>query len=231
MLAVKTIIGYGAKRAGTGPAHGGPYGAEEVATVREAIGWPHAPFDVPAEIETAWAEAGKRAAGDYAAWQDRLSASGDKAAFEAAMAGALPANLSDVVNAHKKAVVEGGEDKATRQWSGAALEPLTAAIPEMIGGSADLTGSNNTKTSHTAPLSPDNWAGRYVHYGVREHAMAAAMKEAAVTTPITTRHSAPPAQATRCGAPDPSVSAATRTPTRRPRSFSPQPTAIFIPGG
>ena len=175
MLAVKTIIGYGAKRAGTGPAHGGPYGAEEVATVREAIGWPHAPFDVPAEIESAWAEAGKRAAGEYAAWQDRLSASGDKAAFEAAMAGALPANLSDVVNAHKKAVVEGGEDKATRQWSGAALEPLTAAIPEMIGGSADLTGSNNTKTSHTDPLSPDNWAGRYVHYGVREHAMAAAM--------------------------------------------------------
>jgi transketolase len=175
MLAVKTIIGYGAKRAGTGPAHGGPYGEEEVATVRESIGWPHAPFEVPAEIEAAWLEAGMRAAGEYAAWQDRLAASSDKAAFEAAMAGALPANLSDIVNAHKKAVVEGGEDKATRQWSGAALESLTEAIPEMIGGSADLTGSNNTKTSHTAPLGPDNWAGRYVHYGIREHAMAAAM--------------------------------------------------------
>lgn len=175
MLAVKTIIGYGAKRAGTGPAHGGPYGEEEVATVRETIGWPHAPFEVPAEIEAAWLEAGKRAAGDYAAWQERLNASGDKAAFEAAMAGALPANLSDIVNAHKKAVVEGGKDDATRKWSGAALEPLTEAIPEMIGGSADLTGSNNTKTSHTAPITPDNWAGRYVHYGIREHAMAAAM--------------------------------------------------------
>ncbi|MBX2856502.1 MAG: transketolase, partial [Rhodobacteraceae bacterium] len=158
MLAVKTIIGYGAKRAGTGPAHGGPYGEEEVATVRESIGWPHAPFDVPAEIEAAWLEAGKRAAGDYAAWQERLAASGDKAAFEAAMAGALPANLSDIVNAHKKSVVEGGKDDATRKWSGAALEPLTEAIPEMIGGSADLTGSNNTKTSHTAPITPDNWA-------------------------------------------------------------------------
>lgn len=175
MLAVKTIIGFGAKRAGTGPAHGGPYGDEEAATVRESIGWTHGPFEVPAEIESAWTDAGKRSADDYAAWQSRLAASNDKAAFETAMAGALPANLSDIVNAHKKAVVEGGKDDATRKWSGAALEPLTEAIPEMIGGSADLTGSNNTKTSHTAPLGPDNWAGRYVHYGIREHAMAAAM--------------------------------------------------------
>ena len=175
MLAVKTIIGYGAKRAGTGPAHGGPYGEEEVATVRESIGWPHAPFEVPAEIENAWADAGKRAHAEHLAWKNRLDNHANKAEFEAAMAGALPANLSEIVNAHKKAVVEGGKDDATRKWSGAALEPLTEAIPEMIGGSADLTGSNNTKTSHTAPLSPDNWAGRYVHYGIREHAMAAAM--------------------------------------------------------
>ncbi|MEM7328750.1 MAG: transketolase [Pseudomonadota bacterium] len=175
MLAVKTIIGYGANRAGTGPAHGGPYGEEEVATVRENIGWPHAPFEVPAEIETAWLDAGKRAHAEHLAWQNRLDNHADKAAFETAMAGALPANLSDIVNAHKKSVIDGGKDDATRKWSGAALEPLTEAIPEMIGGSADLTGSNNTKTSHTAPLSPDNWAGRYVHYGIREHAMAAAM--------------------------------------------------------
>lgn len=175
MLAVKTIIGYGAKRAGTGPAHGGPYGPEEVATVREAIGWPHAPFDVPADIETAWTDAGARCAGDYAAWQNRVSSSSDKAAFEAAMIGALPSNLSDIVKDHKKAVVAGGKDDATRKWSGAVLEPLTAAIPEMIGGSADLTGSNNTKTSHTDVLGADNWSGRYVHYGIREHAMAAAM--------------------------------------------------------
>lgn len=175
MLAVKTIIGYGAKRAGTGPAHGGPYGAEEVATVRESIGWPHAPFEVPAEIEAAWLEAGKRAHPEHLAWKNRLDNNPNKTAFEAAMAGALPANLSDIVNAHKKAVVEGGKDDATRKWSGAALEPLTAAIPEMIGGSADLTGSNNTKTSSTDPISPDNWGGRYVHYGIREHAMAAAM--------------------------------------------------------
>ncbi|MEM9570938.1 MAG: transketolase [Pseudomonadota bacterium] len=175
MLAVKTIIGYGAKRAGTGPAHGGPYGEEEVATVREAIGWPHAPFEVPSEIETAWADAGTRSHAEHLAWKNRLDNHADKAAFETAMAGALPANLTDIVNAHKKSVVEGGKDDATRKWSGAALEPLTEAIPEMIGGSADLTGSNNTKTSHTDPLSPTNWGGRYVHYGIREHAMAAAM--------------------------------------------------------
>ncbi len=175
MLAVKTIIGYGAKRAGTGPAHGGPYGEEEVATVRENIGWPHAPFEVPTEIENAWAEAGKRAHAEHLAWKNRIDNHADKAAFEAAMAGALPANLSDIINAHKKSVVEGGKDDATRKWSGAALEPLTEAIPEMIGGSADLTGSNNTKTSHTDVLSPSNWGGRYVHYGIREHAMAAAM--------------------------------------------------------
>jgi len=175
MLAVKTIIGYGAKRAGTGPAHGGPYGPEEIETVRGSIGWPHAPFDVPAEIEDAWKTAGSRAADEYAAWQSRLGDSSDRAAFEAAMAGAIPDNLSEIVAAHKKSVIEGGKDDATRKWSGAILEPLTEAIPEMIGGSADLTGSNNTKTSHTEPLSSSNWAGRYVHYGIREHAMAAAM--------------------------------------------------------
>ena len=175
MLAVKTIIGYGAKRAGTGPAHGGPYGEEEVATVREAIGWPHAPFDIPAEIEAAWLDAGKRAHPEHLAWKNRLDNHVDKAAFGSAITGALPKNLSDIVNAHKKSVIEGGKNDATRKWSGAVLEPLTAAIPEMIGGSADLTGSNNTKTSHTDVLSPTNWGGRYVHYGVREHAMAAAM--------------------------------------------------------
>lgn len=175
MLAVKTIIGYGAKRAGTGPAHGGPYGEEEVATVRDSIGWPHAPFEIPAEIETAWLEAGKRSHAEHLAWKNRLDNHANKAVFEAGVSGALPANLSDIVNTHKKAVIEGGKDDATRKWSGAALEPLTEAIPEMIGGSADLTGSNNTKTSRTDVLSPTNWGGRYIHYGIREHAMAAAM--------------------------------------------------------
>lgn len=176
MIACKTRIGYGAPTIeGTGKAHGGPYGAEEIAGIRENIGWPHAPFEIPGEIETAWREAGASKASARADWSERLSGSDRKAEFETAMAGRLPANLSQIVNTHKKSVVEGGEDKATRQWSGAVLEALTGAIPEMVGGSADLTGSNNTKTSHTDPLTPANWGGRYVHYGVREHGMAAAM--------------------------------------------------------
>ena len=91
------------------------------------------------------------------------------------MAGGLPADLDAQVLAHKEAVIAGGKSDATRKWSGAALEVLTKAVPEMVGGSADLSGSNNTKTAVTAPMTPENWGGRYVHYGIREHGMAAAM--------------------------------------------------------
>lgn len=175
-LAVRTIIGFGApKIAGTGKAHGGPYGAEEVAGIRKNIDWPHDPFVVPAAIETAWAKAGARCRPDREAWKKRLAASPKKGEFSAAMAGRLPKNLGKAIIKHKKSVVGGGESKATRQWSGAALEVITCLVPEMVGGSADLTGSNNTLTSHTTVLTPANWGGRYIHYGVREHAMAAAM--------------------------------------------------------
>jgi transketolase len=175
-LAIKTIIGYGApKLAGTGKAHGGPYGPDEIAGIRENIGWPHAPFEVPAAIEKAWKKVGERGAEARKAWKERQMASPHKGDFNAAMAGRLPKNLSKAIIKHKKAVVEGGEKKATRQWSGAALEVITHLVPEMVGGSADLTGSNNTKTAVTTPMTPSDWAGRYVHYGVREHGMAAAM--------------------------------------------------------
>ncbi|WP_353255973.1 transketolase [Hyphomonas sp.] len=175
-LAVKTIIGFGApKLAGTGKAHGGPYGAEEIAGIRGALGWPYAPFEVPSEIEKAWAKAGERSREDHAAWKQRLAASPRKGEFNAAIAGRLPKNLGKAIVKHKKAVVEGGASKATRVWSGEALEVITHLVPEMVGGSADLTGSNNTKTSHTASMTPQSWDGRYIHYGVREHAMAAAM--------------------------------------------------------
>ena len=175
-LAVKTIIGFGApKLAGTGKAHGGPYGPDEIAGIRKNIDWPHAPFEVPAAIETAWAKAGARGKPERDAWKKRLTASPKKGEFNVAIAGRLPKNLGKALIKHKKAVAEGGETKATRQWSGAALEVITGLVPEMVGGSADLTGSNNTQTSHTTALTPDTWGGRYIHYGVREHAMAAAM--------------------------------------------------------
>ena len=177
LIACKTIIGYGApKIAGTGPAHGGPYGAEEIAGIRTAINWPHAPFVVPDEILQAWRKIGAQGAPHRAAWEKRLGASDKRATFEAALSGKLPDGLSAKINEHKKKVVEGQKADATRKWSGAALEILTELVPEMVGGSADLTGSNNTRTaSAKTPLSAENYGGRYVHWGIREHAMAAAM--------------------------------------------------------
>ncbi len=176
MLAVKTRIGYGAPTIeGTGKAHGGPYGADEIAGIRENIGWSHPPFDIPEEVLSAWREAGLKGEAEHMAWQARLKGASNGTAFMKAIEDPLPLDLAEIVAAHKQAVIEGGKSDATRKWSGAVLEPLTAAIPEMVGGSADLSGSNNTKTSHTEPMTPANWSGRYIHYGVREHAMAAAM--------------------------------------------------------
>jgi transketolase len=177
LIACKTIIGYGApKIAGTGPAHGGPYGAEEIAGIRTAINWPHAPFVVPDDVLDAWRKIGAQGVRHRQAWEKRLAASDKRATFEATLSGKLPDGLSAKINAHKKAVVEGQKADATRKWSGAALEILTELVPEMIGGSADLTGSNNTRTAAAkTPFGPENYGGRYVHWGIREHAMAAAM--------------------------------------------------------
>jgi len=176
LIACKTIIGFGAPTlAGTGKAHGGPYGAEEVAGIRKALGWDLPPFELPDDVVAAWRAAGARGGPVRQAWEQRHAASGQAADFDRAVATALPSDLEAKVIAHKKAVIAGGKDQATRQWSGAVLEVLTEAIPEMIGGSADLTGSNNTRTKATAPLTSANYAGRYIHYGVREHAMAAVM--------------------------------------------------------
>jgi transketolase len=177
LVACRTIIGYGApKLAGTGPAHGGPYGAEEVAGIRKALEWPHEPFMIPDTILAQWRKIGAQGAKHRLAWEQRLNASGKRTAFETALSGKLPASIGEAITAHKKKVAEAPKADATRKWSGAALEILTQLVPEMVGGSADLTGSNNTRTaSAKAPLTPENFGGRYIHYGVREHAMAAAM--------------------------------------------------------
>lgn len=177
LIACRTIIGFGApKLAGTGPAHGGPYGAEEVAGIRSALSWPHEPFFVPEPILTNWRTAGARNGGTNLAWRERLNASSRREEFEAAVAGLPPITVSTAIEEHKRSVTEGAKADGTRKWSGAALEVLTRLTPEMIGGSADLTGSNNTRTAAAkSPLGPDRYDGRYIHYGVREHAMAAAM--------------------------------------------------------
>ncbi|HEX5794779.1 MAG TPA: transketolase [Geminicoccaceae bacterium] len=178
LIACRTTIGYGAPtKAGTAATHGSPLGPDEIAGAREKLGWPHPPFEIPEPIRAAWRGFGSRGAAARGEWQDRLAAQDAalRAEFERAQAGALPEGLDRVLQEHKARLVEEKPSWATRKASQEALEVFTAAVPELIGGSADLTGSVNTKTKMTVPATPANPGGRYLHYGVREHAMAAAM--------------------------------------------------------
>ena len=178
LIACRTVIGFGApNKQGTAGAHGAPLGADEIAAARAALGWPYPPFEVPAPILEAWRAVGRRGAAARADWRRRLDAraESERDAFEHALAGRLPAGLDGTVTKLKLRFAEARPTWATRKCSQEVLEVLTEAVPELIGGSADLTGSNNTKTAATAPITPDDFAGRYVHYGVREHGMAAAM--------------------------------------------------------
>jgi transketolase len=183
LIACRTVIGKGAPtKAGLAASHGSPLGAKEIAGARAALGWPHAPFEVPEPILAAWRDAGARGASASAAWRGRLerAAAATRDAFETALAGDLPGDLGAKVVAYKAKLSAERPKWATRKSSQMALEVLTAAVPEMVGGSADLTGSNNTNTAATKPMRPGDYGGRYVHYGVREHAMLAAMNGLAV---------------------------------------------------
>ncbi|MCH7710733.1 MAG: transketolase [Proteobacteria bacterium] len=178
LIACRTTIGFGAPtKAGTAATHGAPLGAEEIAGAREALGWPHPPFAVPDEILNPWRQAGARGAAGRGDWRRRLEAldADERAAFARLQAGELPAGFADAVAECKQKLAGAGAPMATRKASQEVLEILTAEIPEMIGGSADLTGSNNTKTKVEAVITPEDFSGRYIHYGVREHAMAAVM--------------------------------------------------------
>jgi len=176
MIACRTIIGYGApNKQGTSGTHGAPLGDDELALAREKMGWPHAPFTVPADVLNAWRAAGNRGAEARAGWQGRLDGAKNKAEFERGVAGKLPEGWKQAVLDYKKAVVEEAPKWATRQASGKFLDLLCAAVPELIGGSADLTGSVNTKAKGLEPVTADDFSGRYMYYGVREHGMAAAM--------------------------------------------------------
>ncbi len=176
LIACKTKIGFGAPtKEGTAATHGAPLGEDEIAATRENLGWPHAPFEIPAGVLGAWRKVGGRGATVRRDWEGRLQKSRKKKEFKRLIQGDLPKGWQDVLNEHKKAISVEAPDWATRKASGEALAVLTGLIPEMIGGSADLTGSVNTKTPDTEPVSAGNFKGRYIHYGVREHAMAAAM--------------------------------------------------------
>ena len=177
MISCRTTIGYGAPKAGTSKVHGSPLGDDGVAAAREELGWDAKPFEVPQEILDDWRIAGLRTAHKRKDWEKRLeSADPDKRAeFERRMKGSLPSALDDALDGHKRDVIENKVGSATRKSSEATLEVVNAALSETLGGSADLTGSNNTKTSQTEPITPDDFSGRFVHYGIREHGMAAAM--------------------------------------------------------
>ena len=176
MIACRTTIGYGApKLAGTSKTHGSPLGAEEIAGARAALGWTAAPFEVPEAVLGTWREAGARGQAAHRAWEARLAKldAAKRAEFERIQSGKLPAGWEDTILALKKKTSTEAPKVATRVSSQTVLEAITPVIPEMIGGSADLTGSNNTKVAATKPITASDFAGRYVYYGVREHGMAA----------------------------------------------------------
>ena len=178
LIACRTVIGFGAPtKAGSEKTHGAPLGAEEIAGARAKLNWPHEAFDVPAEILAAWRAAGSRGAEARKDWQGRVAKmeAGARAEFERRLAGNLPAGWDKQADAFKGKVIAEKPSWASRKSSLEALEVLTAAIPEMIGGSADLTHSNFTITKSTVSIKPDDVSGRYIHYGVREHGMAALM--------------------------------------------------------
>jgi transketolase len=175
LIACRTIIGLGAPtKAGTAATHGSPLGASEADGAKAALGWQEPPFTVPEELLGRWRAAGSRGAGARRAWLKRLAHNNMRGEFERVMAGKLPDNWHEAIAALKQDIAATKPRMATRQSSQKALEVLVPATPELVGGSADLTGSNLTFVKSMGTVSAGNFSGRYVHYGVREHGMCAA---------------------------------------------------------
>jgi transketolase len=179
LIACRTIIGFGApSKAGTEKCHGSPLGADEIRGARERLGWSEGAFTIPAEVREMWRGAGLAGKAAHQAWNERLRAApaARRTEFERRIRGEVPKDrLAAAVRSVKEKLAATPKEVATRAASETALEALTAAVPEMIGGSADLTGSNNTKPKGMTVLSAADYSGCFIHYGVREHGMAAAM--------------------------------------------------------
>jgi len=176
LIACRTTIGYGApKRAGTAKAHGEALGAEEVAGARAALGWTYPPFEIPADLLEQWRAAGKRNSAQREAWEARLAASPMGKPFESALSGEIPASVATALAGLKAKFAAEKPAIATRKASEIAIETFSAELPNTLGGSADLTGSVFTKTKNDPVIAPGQYNGRFVHYGVREHGMAACM--------------------------------------------------------
>lgn len=174
LVACNTTIGYGApNKAGSHSVHGSPLGADEIAAARTHLDWPHEAFVIPADVAAEWKKLGERSAAAHETWQGRLSSHSQAKEFRRRMAGDLPAAFS--LSAYIDGLIADPKTVATRKASEMALEAVNTLLPETVGGSADLTGSNNTKTKTTGPFSKDDYSGRYVYYGIREFGMSAAM--------------------------------------------------------
>lgn len=176
IIACKTTIGYGAPTlAGTSKTHGAPLGDVEIAGAREALNWPHAPFVIPDDVRADWNMAAERSLDAYQEWQDRYAKSRKARRFDEAVEKSHPQKLWRELKILRQQFKTDQPNMATRQSSQKTLEVINAATSLTVGGSADLTGSNLTKTADTLPILPRQYKGRYVYYGVREHGMAAAM--------------------------------------------------------
>ncbi|MEM1362738.1 MAG: transketolase, partial [Pseudomonadota bacterium] len=177
MIACKTRIALGSSAQDTAKGHGALTDPQIVADTKAIYGWEHGDYEIPVDIKSAWEAIGNRGASDHAAWKERLAAASAsrQAEFARVMAGEPPKRLSSAIKALKKRYVEEQPKVATRKASEMALNAINDVMPETVGGSADLTGSNNTKTDHLGIHTPEDRKGRYLHYGIREHGMAAAM--------------------------------------------------------
>jgi transketolase len=178
LIACRTTIGFGSpNKAGKSDAHGSPLGADEIKATREKLGWNHPPFEIPADILSDWRKAGSRSADTHKKWKERLAAlpADKRAEFERRIAGKLAPSFANAVRTLKENAAKAPKEIATRKASEEVLGTLVQAAPEMVGGSADLTGSNNTKTKSMPVVAPGNYKGQFLHWGIREHGMASAM--------------------------------------------------------
>jgi transketolase len=178
LIAAKTKIGYGApNKGGTAGSHGAPLGPEEIALTRTALKWPYEPFVIPDDILGLWRKIGSKGINLRKTWTDRFQSSevSIRNSFNAALNGTIHEPVFEALKIHKAKLLKDKPKVATRVASQMVLEVLTPVLPELLGGSADLTGSNNTKTQSHKVMDKKNITGNYLHYGVREHAMAASM--------------------------------------------------------
>ncbi len=178
LIACKTIIGYGApNKQGSEKTHGSPLGKDEIAATRERLGWPYPPFVVPDHILASWRDAGARGKAAHASWLDRQQSlpQAERSRLEQMLSGNLPAVVTEKLNAFIAEMVATKPKLATRKSSEMALQVINDATDMTIGGSADLTHSNYTITKGMKSVKPGDFSGRYIHYGIREHAMGAAM--------------------------------------------------------